>query len=251
MCDNSKELKIRIREFICQWLMNEQLIGEETIEIVEWGKLNENPKSYKLNKLSQSALKCKKCDLYRERKNLVFGQGKCDSSLVFIGEAPGREEDKQGIPFVGEAGKLLTHLLKSIGINRDEVYITNVIKCRPPGNRDPLPHEINKCSEWLCAQLEILSPKIICTLGRYATHFLIGRMGTDSTSGKEKTLPYHLVRGKIYEYKGAKVIPTYHPAALLYHPKWKEDTIRDLELVKKSWITSDTKDKQYNTGGCS
>lgn len=184
-------------------------------------------KTEMLEKLKTSVLDCKGCELHMRRKNLVFGNGNPESSLVFIGEAPGREEDEQGLPFVGEAGKLLTELLKSVGISRKDVYITNVIKCRPPNNRDPLADEITKCYEWLNKQIDILSPKIICTLGRYATYSLIGQL--------QYGTPFSVVRNKLHQYKGATVIPTFHPAALLYRPKWKEDTIRDLKLVKKLW----------------
>jgi DNA polymerase len=142
---------------------------------------------------------------------------------MFVGEAPGREEDEIGRPFVGEAGKLLTQLLKSVGIQRRKVYITNVIKCRPPNNRDPQTEEIEQCKNWLYKQIEIIQPKLICTLGRYATYCLLS----------EKFDSFSEVRGKIYTYKGSTIIPTYHPAALLYHPKWKDRFINDLKYITK------------------
>ncbi|MBI4721794.1 MAG: uracil-DNA glycosylase [Candidatus Stahlbacteria bacterium] len=185
------------------------------------------PQITALNKL---VLGCKKCDLHTRRNKLVFGNGNPESSIVFIGEAPGREEDESGLPFVGSAGKQLTSMLKSVGIDRDAVYITNIIKCRPPGNRDPLPAEMNSCFEWLDKQLEIIAPKLICTLGKHSTFSLLGHV---KPLEFHQTLSISKFRGKIYEYKGIKVVPTYHPAALLYHPEWKEATISDLTMVKK------------------
>ncbi|MDI6839288.1 MAG: uracil-DNA glycosylase [bacterium] len=241
---NHNELNGLIRK----WLQNEKLLGKDVIEL-EGGwqflrfsknitgeetatsilkgasikKCNEDIATKKASELEDYyyAIKnCNKCNLYRTRNNLVFGEGNPCSKLVFIGEAPGREEDMSGRPFVGEAGKLLTKLIKEMGLDRSEVYITNIIKCRPPDNRDPLPEEIENCRIYLEHQLEIIKPSILCTLGRYSTYYLLGLSG-----------PFSSIRGKVYKYKDALVIPTYHPAALLYHPGWSGDVKRDLKLV--------------------
>lgn len=247
-----------LKKFAYKWLMNEKILGEETLEIVGLGSFNsprlggapkaQSMKGEKLSEYRKSVIGCSKCKLHKTRKNLVFGEGNPESPLVFIGEAPGREEDEMGRPFVGEAGKLLTQLLKSIGVERKGVYITNIIKCRPPGNRDPSPEEIDKCHGWLIGQIEIMRPKIICTLGRYATLALIGGLINQAptlpaTRGSLATT-FSKIRGRVYEYKVecvdateeqliTKVIPTYHPAALLYHPKWREAVMQDLKLVKE------------------
>ena len=236
-------LNCELKGHMCAWLENEQLLGKTTVEVVittgvvtttgvismnscVQGSPEQETKSHRLNILRDTALTCKKCSLHRGRKNLVFGAGNSHSSLVFIGEAPGKEEDEKGVPFVGDAGKLLTELLNSVKIDRNKVYITNIIKCRPPGNRDPLPDEISKCYDWLSEQLNILTPSIICTLGRFSTYSLLGGMGG---------LSFSRCRGKIYEYKGAQVIPTFHPAALLHHPAWTGAVIEDLKLIKSLW----------------
>jgi DNA polymerase len=227
---NSGELK----ELSYQWLMNEKILGEEMIEVVMpkvvESKAIENTRSQRLAEFKKSVMGCKRCGLHKTRKNLVFGEGPPDRSLVFIGEAPGRQEDQRGVPFVGEAGKLLTKLLESVGMDRRDVYITNIVKCRPPGNRDPLPEEKDTCYEWLDGQLEIISPRMICTLGRHATNSLLAR--SDAGAGVAGA-SFSQLHGKVYEYKGIRVVPTYHPAALLYHPGWRESVISDLKLLKR------------------
>ncbi len=164
-----------------------------------------------LERLRQEVLKCKKCDLWKTRTHVVFGEGSPSADLVFIGEAPGEKEDLQGRPFVGPAGGLLSHYFAQIGLSRKEVFISNILKCRPPDNRDPNPDEISACEPHLLAQLKILQPKVICTLGRYASNALLGLH-----------LSMSEMRGKIYTYHGIKVLPTFHPASLLYHPANKE-----------------------------
>jgi DNA polymerase len=199
--------------------MNEKILGKETIELIV---IKRKKKAQKLFEVKNYAMQCKKCELHSTRTNVVFGEGNPESPIMFIGEAPGREEDIKGAPFVGEAGKLLTKLLRAVGIDRKNVYITNVLKCRPPGNRDPLQHEIKECFGWLKTQIKIIKPKIICTLGKYAIYSLLSI-----------SLPISRIRGKIYVYSGIEVIPTYHPAALLYHPKWKEEMEKDLKTVSQ------------------
>ena len=155
--------------------------------------------------LERDALACTKCPLaHAGRTQVVFGVGARDADLVFVGEGPGAEEDKQGIPFVGRGGQLLTRLIEGIGLNRDDVYIANVVKCRPPGNRDPLPEEIETCRPYLDAQLQFLDPKVVVTLGNFATKLLL-----DTKEGITR------LRGQQRAYGDAVLIPTLHPAAVL------------------------------------
>jgi DNA polymerase len=156
--------------------------------------------------LERDALACVKCPLANGRTQVVFGVGNRDADLVFVGEGPGAEEDRQGIPFVGRAGQLLTRLIEGIGLTRDDVYICNVVKCRPPGNRDPEPGEIATCRPYLEAQLDLLRPAVVVTLGNFATKLLL-----DTKTGITK------LRGQEFPYRdgSAVLVPTLHPAAVL------------------------------------
>ncbi|MEM0480688.1 MAG: type-4 uracil-DNA glycosylase [Candidatus Aenigmatarchaeota archaeon] len=174
---------------------------------------------------------CKNCSLYKQKTNYVVGDGDINSKIVFIGEAPGAEEDKQGKPFVGKAGQYLTKVIKEIlGLDRNQVYITNVIKCRPPNNRDPTEEEIKACSPWLKIQLEIIKPEIIITLGRHSTKWIFEYFGLKFESIMKN-------RGKVYYSekwnKKIKIIPTLHPAAVLYHAEWKNIFEEDFKLIAK------------------
>jgi DNA polymerase len=154
------------------------------------------------------ALDCRRCGLAGGRTQVVFGVGRNDADLMFVGEGPGAEEDRQGIPFVGRAGQLLTQLIEGIDLTRDDVYIANVVKCRPPGNRDPQPDEIEACSPWLDRQLELIAPRVVVTLGNFATKLLLQtKEGITKLRGRE--FPYQ--RAGI----DAVLIPTFHPAAVL------------------------------------
>lgn len=163
---------------------------------------------------------CRRCTLGKSRHQLVFGGGNPDARLVFVGEAPGREEDFQGIPFVGEAGRLLDRMLFAMGLRREDVYICNVQKCRPPGNRDPEPEEIVACEPFLKRQLAAIRPRVIVTLGRFAAQTLL----------REST-PISRLRGRWREYGGIPLMATYHPAYLLRHPAAKRDVWEDLKQV--------------------
>lgn len=163
---------------------------------------------------------CRRCRLSKERKNIVFGTGNPDAGLLFIGEAPGREEDIRAQPFVGDAGKLLTRLIEKMGLKREDVYITNIVKCRPPLNRDPEEDEIKTCSQFVERQVEILSPKVIFALGRISAQTLIGTK-----------IPITKLRGRFYEYKGIPLMPTFHPAYLLRNPKDKQLVWGDAQKV--------------------
>jgi DNA polymerase len=181
-----------------------------------------------IGELDKAICNCKKCILGTKRINFVFGVGNPNADAVLVGEAPGAEEDKQGIPFVGRAGKLLTDILKAISLSRDEVYICNIIKCRPPENRNPLPEEIGKCEPYLLKQLELIKPKFILSLGTFASQTLLRT--------KE---PLGRMRGKIYDYvvgdQKIKLMVTYHPAALLRNPNWKKPTWEDVQLFRKEY----------------
>jgi DNA polymerase len=176
----------------------------------------------KLESLDKVVKKCRKCGLCEERTKTVFGSGKATVPLVFVGEAPGADEDRQGFPFVGRAGELLTRIIAAMGLSRDDVYICNVLKCRPPGNRDPLPDEVGSCTTYLEQQLDLLKPKVICSLGRHSTAFLTKQEGVAMKS----------VRGRTFLYRGVKVIPTYHPAALLRNPSLKALVWEDVQKVR-------------------
>ncbi len=164
---------------------------------------------------------CKRCKLHPTRTNIVFGVGNPDAELVFIGEAPGANEDLQGEPFVGDAGQLLTRMIAAMGYKREDVYIANTLKCRPPGNRNPEPDEIEACEPFLKKQLAALRPKVIVALGKFAAQWLAGK--PDATIGS--------LRGRFHTYQGIKVMPTYHPAYLLRTPSAKRTVWEDLQLV--------------------
>lgn len=165
---------------------------------------------------------CQKCALGATRTKFVFGVGNPNADLMLIGEAPGAEEDKQGIPFVGRAGKLLTDILKAIDFEREDVYIANILKCRPPQNRDPLPSERELCYPYLMKQMEIIKPKVILCLGRIAANALL-----------HKNESLTRLREDDYTLNNVKVFITYHPAALLRNPNWKRGCWEDVQKVKK------------------
>ncbi len=179
-------------------------------------------KARALEALRREIANCTACALSEHRTNLVFGEGNPDASLMFVGEGPGQEEDLQGRPFVGRAGQLLTNLIKNLGLKRQDVYIANVVKCRPPMNRAPKHEEINQCLGYLQRQIEIISPKVIMTLGDVATKALL-KTRTGITG----------VRGRVFEYGGVKVVPTFHPAYLLRNPGQKKLTWADAQKALK------------------
>ena len=188
-----------------------------------------------LEHVAGEARACRKCGLCDTRQNAVPGVGSAESGIVFVGEAPGADEDRRGEPFVGRAGELLTkiidamdkkQLIPGVPLTRDSVYICNVLKCRPPENRNPLPHEIEACSPYLIRQLEALKPRVICCLGKFAAELLLGVKGTIAS-----------LRGKIYRYRGAKLIVTYHPAACLRNPNLKAPVWDDMKLLAHEYLT--------------
>ena len=174
-----------------------------------------------LGKIEKTVSKCQKCGLAKTRTSTVFGTGSTRPPVLFIGEAPGAEEDRQGLPFVGRAGQLLTKMLEAVGFKREDVYITNVLKCRPPGNRDPQPDEVECCEPYLLEQLSLLNPHLICALGRHAAQTLLK---TDTGINK--------LRGSFHDYHGIKILPTFHPAYLLRNPADKRKAWEDLKKVR-------------------
>ena len=176
-----------------------------------------------LLKFREQVLPCTLCsELAAKRKNVVFGAGSANAKLMFVGEAPGHDEDLQGLPFVGQAGQLLTKIIESIGLTRQEVFIANVLKCRPPGNRQPHPEEILNCRPYLLKQIEIIQPKIICALGSFAAQTLL-----------ESANPISQLRGKFHEKNGVKIICTFHPAYLLRNPGEKRKVWEDMKTIRR------------------
>jgi DNA polymerase len=179
-----------------------------------------------LPQIEQDIRICEKCSLCLSRKHAVPGDGNYDASIMFIGEAPGRHEDELGKPFVGKAGKLLDFALSTIGLQRETVYITNVVKCRPPGNRNPTTDEITMCGPYLDAQIHLISPRVICPMGNFASKYILSSYGFLSR-------PISQIHGQLYKSTPAMltILPLYHPAALLYTPTLKEIFFRDIQLL--------------------
>lgn len=178
--------------------------------------------SSSLGELHDTYAACRRCALAESRTHFVFGVGNAEATVMFVGEAPGRDEDLQGEPFVGRAGQLLNKILSAIEFRREDVYIANILKCRPPGNRNPEPTEIASCEPILRRQIELIRPVILCTLGSFAARTLLG-VSTGITR----------LRGQLHDYRGIPVVPTYHPAALLRNPSWKRPTWEDVQLLRK------------------
>ena len=174
-----------------------------------------------LAQLEKMVAGCTRCGLHETRTNTVFADGNASAGLVFIGEAPGKDEDLQGLPFVGRAGKLLDKMIDAIGFSRKNVYIANILKCRPPGNRDQKEDEVSACERYLARQIELIEPAVICALGRIAGQNLLGTRA-----------PLRVLREGIHSYNGIPVIVTYHPAALLRNPNWKQDAWEDLKMLR-------------------
>ena len=174
-----------------------------------------------LEKLNNQILKCEKCALSKTRINVVPGEGSDNAEIMFIGEGPGKNEDEQGRPFIGAAGKLLDKLIESIGLTREDIYIANVVKCRPPGNRDPLPEEVDACRPWLDQQIKIIKPKLIVLLGRHSMDRFLPNQKISIDHGKPK------------RHNGQVYFPIYHPAAALYRNSLLEDLEKDFKKIPK------------------
>ena len=176
-----------------------------------------------MEKLQKEVSICQKCDLYKTRTQTVFGAGNINTDIVFIGEAPGKDEDIQGKPFVGRAGKFLNELLASVGLSRDDIYITNILKCRPPNNRDPDETEIKVCSPYLEKQIDMINPKVIVTLGRYSLNYFLPGFSISKVHGQPKR-----------RISDSRVIfPMYHPAVALYRGSFREILINDMKRLSR------------------
>ena len=185
-----------------------------------------------LKKIKQEVLACQKCSLYKNRIYPVIGEGDHQAKIMFIGEAPGFSEAKTGHPFCGSSGKILDELLDSIGIKRQDVYITNLLKDRPPNNRDPKIEEIKACYPYLKKQIKIIKPEVICLLGRHSMQFLMQKFGLE-----KEIQPISKIHGQVFQsnqlLKGIKIIPLYHPAVSVYNVNMKSVLIKDFQILKK------------------
>ncbi len=225
--------KQELRELIIGlsgWLSYQRRLGGLGLPAERRSGAEEGPQAEKIPTLEEIRAmmgKCRRCKLYPGATNLVFGDGPPDADLMFIGEAPGAEEDRQGVPFVGEAGQLLNRMLKNLGLSREEVYITNVVKSRPPGNRDPEPDEIEACLPFLKLQIKAVRPRVIVTLGRIATQALLGT--------REQITK---IRGAWQKYDNIRLMPTFHPSYLLRFPQERRKTWDDMQKVMEFLASS-------------
>jgi len=200
-------------------------IGEksEAVKYAEFSAKSHKDKSQELEKLAAQVAECRNCRLHLDRQNTVFGSGNPDAKLMFIGEGPGADEDEQGMPFVGSAGQLLTKMINAMQFERHDVYIANIVKCRPPGNRNPFDDEATQCMGYLQKQIEIIRPEVLVLLGAVPLKTLLGKGGITKT------------HGNWHEYMGIKTMPTFHPAYLLRSPSVKKDAWEDLQKVMQAF----------------
>lgn len=188
------------------------------------------PYEEEMESIEKEIKECKRCELWKTRTNPVVGEGSLSARILFVGEAPGYYEDLEGRPFVGKAGKVLDELLESAGLQRNEVYIANVLKCRPQGNRNPATGEIRACTPYLDAQLEIIKPEVIATLGNFSLSYIFDKFGLK----KDKISKMHGKEFNVSTIAGIKkIIPLYHPAVATYNPKMKEVLIEDFKVLAK------------------
>jgi len=213
----SREELLTLSRSLRQRLLWEKSLGKESLS----GSSRKKETGPDLVELSRMVASCTKCRLHTGRTQTVFGEGSPRAKLMFVGEAPGREEDRQGRPFVGQAGQLLTKIIEAMGLKREDVYIGNVLKCRPPENRPPEPDEINCCQPYLLQQIELIRPKVLCALGKYAAMVLVRKEGSITT-----------LRGQFFDFQGTPVIATFHPAYLLRNPSAKRLVWEDMKKVK-------------------
>ncbi len=204
-------------EILNQWKKPLAVKGKEPLS----GQGESNKKT--LTDIRADLGDCRRCKLCESRNSIVFGQGAENARLVFVGEGPGAAEDRQGQPFVGAAGQLLTKIIQAIKMTREDVYICNIIKCRPPGNRNPQPDEIAACVPFLKRQLQVIAPDYICALGSFAAKTLL-----------DTETPVSRLRGRLHDYMGIQLLPTYHPAYLLRNPERKRDVWEDMKLLMRS-----------------
>jgi uracil-DNA glycosylase family 4 len=227
---------VRKRKILKQLAATEKSFGNDAMPRKKWADLDRgldgpaapiSPLAEAVAKmgwddLERQAKACTQCRLHTTRTNVVFGDGNRKASLMFVGEAPGADEDEQGLPFVGRAGQLLTKIIEAMGLKRSDVYIANCLKCRPPENRPPQPDEIDFCNSFLLRQVALIKPKVICALGKHAAQTLL-----------RSDTPISQLRGKFFDYQGTKLMPTYHPAYLLRNPAEKVTVWKDCQLIMK------------------
>ncbi|HEV2614802.1 MAG TPA: uracil-DNA glycosylase [Gammaproteobacteria bacterium] len=204
--------------------MTDQNAYLELLDIIRWDSKNppEIEPFEEFEKIEHCVKNCTKCDLHKTRTQTVFGTGNRQARVMFIGEAPGAEEDKQGKPFVGRAGQLLTQMLRAVGFSRDDVFIANILKCRPPNNRDPQADEVEQCTPYLKEQIELIKPDVLVALGRIASHFLL-----NTTTSLSK------LRGQVFKFNNTPLLVTYHPAYLLRTPADKAKAYEDLKKIQE------------------
>jgi len=205
-----------IKKHTLAWIKLEEELGVDIIPI------HQSPLT--VESLRQKIAHCKSCSLYKTRKNVVFGEGNIPAILMFVGGAPGEEEDQSARPFVGASGNLLDKMIVAMGLQRKECYVSNVVKCRPPNNRDPNALEISSCFGYIRNEIKLVSPQIICTLGRIATKTLLGLREKES---------FFSVRGKWHTFWGIPLMPTYHPSYLIRNPDKKREAWEDLKQIMK------------------
>jgi DNA polymerase len=223
MVKEMQEWEVELNKIAGMLKVRLEMLKEGGLTYIEKNAVaSQETKHTELASLQRFLIDCKRCKLCEQRTNVVFGCGDSKASLVFVGEGPGAEEDLQGEPFVGRAGQLLTKMILAMGLRRSDVYICNVVKCRPPQNRDPEPDEIAACEPFLKQQLEYIKPRIIVGLGKYACQTLL-----QTTTSMSK------IRGQWHEYEGIKFMPTFHPAYLLRNPPAKKFVWEDLQAVMK------------------
>ena len=185
-------------------------------------------KEEQLKQVKEDVINCQRCSLYKTRTLPVIGQGNHNAKIMFIGEAPGANEDKTGFPFCGASGKFLDQLLISANLKREDIYITNLLKCRPPKNRDPLENELKVCTPYLDKQIEAINPKVIASLGRYSMVFLMKKFGLE-----DKLDLISRIHGKVFNINDIKLVPLYHPAVAVYNANMKEILINDFKILEK------------------
>lgn len=221
---NHIQSDIDVRKSISYLCIGGEISFDKTMEIIHPSVENKQvtQESSTLEDVVHELGDCHRCSLGGLRKNIVFGEGNPKAELVFVGEAPGGDEDIQGRPFVGRAGQLLTRIIEAMGFKRKDVYICNILKCRPPGNRNPKSEEINACEPFLIKQLKVIKPRVICALGTFAAHTLL-----------KTDVPITVLRGKFHSYHGIQLMPTYHPAYLLRNPGAKKQVWEDVQKIMK------------------
>ena len=218
---HNSELTIRYLNQSSELYGNKIFLDSQTVNVPV-------PNTKTLESFNKSICECLKCELGNTRTNFVFGVGNPHAKIVFVGEAPGEKEDLKGEPFVGRAGQLLDKILAAIDLTREDIYICNVIKCRPPQNRDPLPSEVELCEPYLKTQLSLINPTLIVALGRIAACTIL-----------RTNEPLKNLRNKIFKYEGIDLLVTYHPAALLRNPNFKKPTWEDFQMIRDQYLAAD------------